>query len=356
MQEKELESKESARVFGQNTLESFASYDPDTSSWKTSQLSLLGDSTPYSETWPRAGMMRNGTSYRLQPLAPRTSVKESGLLLTTPTATVAVRSKDFRKGRLPNCAEIAMFPTPTAQQCGTQGGALSKGGRPGLWTMAAKNLWPTPTASQARSAGMILQMRRRVDAGELTREEAEQMIAGSLEPARMTPWPTPNAFPDVGELPEAWEQRRKKKKEENPNLGDLHLSLGVAVRMKEQNTGQWPTPRTRGLIGGSGSLWMMSQKVEEGTLTQEEAEQMSGSKVTPVADDGPVRLWATPCAVSWKGCGQHGSKSHKGDVAKSRLKGQVMEPGNTGQLNPTWVEWLMGYPGGWTDLEDSETP
>jgi hypothetical protein len=27
-----------------------------------------------------------------------------------------------------------------------------------------------------------------------------------------------------------------------------------------------------------------------------------------------------------------------------------------GSLNPTWVEWLMGYPSGWTDLEDSETP
>jgi hypothetical protein len=23
-----------------------------------------------------------------------------------------------------------------------------------------------------------------------------------------------------------------------------------------------------------------------------------------------------------------------------------------GQLNPTWVEWLMGYPSGWTVLED----
>jgi hypothetical protein len=23
-----------------------------------------------------------------------------------------------------------------------------------------------------------------------------------------------------------------------------------------------------------------------------------------------------------------------------------------GQLNPMWVEWLMGYPVGWTDLED----
>jgi len=26
-----------------------------------------------------------------------------------------------------------------------------------------------------------------------------------------------------------------------------------------------------------------------------------------------------------------------------------------GSLNPTWVEWLMGYPLGWTDLKDSET-
>ena len=27
-----------------------------------------------------------------------------------------------------------------------------------------------------------------------------------------------------------------------------------------------------------------------------------------------------------------------------------------GQLNPEWVEWLMGFPAGWTDLEASETP
>ena len=30
--------------------------------------------------------------------------------------------------------------------------------------------------------------------------------------------------------------------------------------------------------------------------------------------------------------------------------------GGNGKLNPTWVEWLMGYPLGWTDCEASATP
>ena len=29
---------------------------------------------------------------------------------------------------------------------------------------------------------------------------------------------------------------------------------------------------------------------------------------------------------------------------------------NNGQLNPNWVEWLMGFPAGWTDLNASGTP
>jgi hypothetical protein len=35
----------------------------------------------------------------------------------------------------------------------------------------------------------------------------------------------------------------------------------------------------------------------------------------------------------------------------------VNQAGATGgSLNPTWVEWLMGFPLGWTALEPSETP
>lgn len=46
---------------------------------------------------------------------------------------------------------------------------------------------------------------------------------------------------------------------------------------------------------------------------------------------------------------------------RSRYRGQLEELceltplGRIGRLNPMWVEWLMGYPIGWTDLDASET-
>ena len=46
----------------------FASFSPDTSLWRTLRASASEDSIEYSETWPRAGMTRSGTAYRLRPL------------------------------------------------------------------------------------------------------------------------------------------------------------------------------------------------------------------------------------------------------------------------------------------------
>ena len=80
----EPESPESGRDCGQNLPESFAFYDPDTSSWKTSQRSLFEEWVPFSETWPRSGTMRNGRCYRREPLVPTTFAK-GRLWLPTPT-------------------------------------------------------------------------------------------------------------------------------------------------------------------------------------------------------------------------------------------------------------------------------
>lgn len=63
----------------------------------------------------------------------------------------------------------------------------------------------------------------------------------------------------------------------------------------------WPTPRTKGMCGGTGNLQQMKILEKSGTITEQERKQMTA--------------------------------------------------GNGGKLNPRWVEWLMGWPIGWTALD-----
>ncbi len=60
-------------------------------------------------------------------------------------------------------------------------------------------------------------------------------------------------------------------------------------------------------------------------------------------------MWRTPSAIEGSG-GPHKGKRHRSD-ATVHLTDQV-----GGQLNPTWVEWLMGFPLGWTAFERSAMP
>lgn len=97
---------------------------------------------------------------------------------------------------------------------------------------------------------------------------------------------------------------------------------------------------------------------------------------------GQVKLYPTPKASDSKGSGPAGSKSAEHDLARGNLRGVLLyatpcardyrtgqrerydNPARAnnlndqiaGQLNPTWVEWLMGFPIGWTELNVSETP
>ena len=64
----------------------------------------------------------------------------------------------------------------------------------------------------------------------------------------------------------------------------------------------YPTPKVQSMCGGSGAAAMIEAKYLAGEITSEER--------------------------------------------------RAMRAGNGGKLNPTWVEWLMGFPTGWTDLED----
>jgi len=83
--------KEHAADFGPRSCDLLASYHPATSSWRTSQHCLLAQANgeadglaEFSETWPSAGMMRNGRTFRRQPWALPIAENVSGLW-PTPT-------------------------------------------------------------------------------------------------------------------------------------------------------------------------------------------------------------------------------------------------------------------------------
>ena len=65
----------------------------------SSQLSLLGDSTLSSPTWPRSGMTRNGTAYRLPTLAPPICATAYGLWPTPCKSSASPRQTGTWTGR-----------------------------------------------------------------------------------------------------------------------------------------------------------------------------------------------------------------------------------------------------------------
>jgi hypothetical protein len=106
--------------------------------------------------------------------------------------------------------------------------------------------------------------------------------------------------------------------------------LGVMVRM-------WPTPDT--CAGGTGPS--------------------QAKRNQPRLQDA-VKMWATPNARDWKEqtLSLALARAH-GNAEKSRQLPRQMSAEcpelRGGKLNPMWVEWLMGWPLGWTDCAASAT-
>ena len=87
-------------------------------------------------------------------------------------------------------------------------------------------------------------------------------------------------------------------------------------------------------------------------------------------DTSEKLTWPTPCARAAEDCpGERNRKSpalesvaqmaeegcHESSMEKGSNHSASVSP-TSGRLNPRWVEWLMGYPDGWTDLGSLETP
>jgi DNA (cytosine-5)-methyltransferase 1 len=98
------------------------------------------------------------------------------------------------------------------------------------------------------------------------------------------------------------------------------MPLAIAVKL-------WPTPTVHGNHNRKGA----SKESGDGLATA-------------------VKRWPTPNATDGKG------PSTRTPGKERPTCDDDLPTRAGGALNPTWVEWLMGFPLGWTDLEDSGTP
>jgi hypothetical protein len=129
-------------------------------------------------------------------------------------------------------------------------------------------------------------------------------------------WPTPNASLNGYDAdPERWEARRESLAQKYGNNG-MGMPLGIAARL-------WPTPTSR--------------------------DHKDGRYCPNVPLNGLLGrvVWATPQARDFR----TGQKEGWDNPARSRNLNDQMG----GKLSVIFVEWLMGYPAGWTACEVSAT-
>jgi len=156
-------------------------------------------------------------------------------------------------------------------------------------------------------------------------------------------WATPNT---MDHLPPRSEESTKKMQEGHRKGRKLPSNLREQVDQDTmklyQDQTMWPTPTA--MTGGTG----VAPSHKDGTHGWN-----IGAAVNDSLSENPNRLWPTPLARDYKGGRKAETLAAAGRNETNSLPDAVnSQMGKTGSLNPTWVEWLMGYPEGWTDLKD----
>src|SRR5947209_8736262 len=112
-------------------------------------------------------------------------------------------------------------------------------------------------------------------------------------------------------------------------------------RIEEKGSSLWPTPTV--IDSGSGRV--------------NQSNSPNAQERPSLALMARKRRWPTPAARDYRGAGskegyQRRSQDHQQALNEEIVHGISGE--GQGQLNPAWVETLMGFPPGWTDLSDGQ--
>ena len=113
---------------------------------------------------------------------------------------------------------------------------------------------------------------------------------------------------------------------------------------EESESGYWLTPTVFQVVGGK-------DRREKRTKYRASV----GRKDTPGCLAEQVnnpQMWPTPTRRDYKGARLPETMEKTGRNADTNsLPDAVEHRGEPGRLNPTWVEWLMGWPTGWSALK-----
>lgn len=285
---------------GRRSLESLPMFDRDSFSWRTSPGLWGSTEEPPSETssltWPVSGSMLNGT------ISPRST---SALLTYAIASSSGHGALDDRSVRS-RSRERPTLPTATASDAR---GSRRSTARTGEWSSN-----PGTTLLDAALG--------------LDGVESIARIGPRQHRRRRTPYPTPVAADANG--------GRRSKGRLRPDEGGLEATI---LRT-------WPTPTAKLATAGAVEL---DRPGHGGPDLFSAVRADLGLEAAESDDPG---LWPTATTRDWK---DTGDSIANGTVDERGLLGRAVGPSKAeGALAPDWVEWLMGFPIGWTNLDVDE--
>ena len=127
--------------------------------------------------------------------------------------------------------------------------------------------------------------------------------------------------------------------------GECYRQPMLAQTILEKESGFWPTPNTL-----EGLKPKKIERIMEYNQKARPGRSYAAMNLREQVAYGKQPIWPSPKARDYKDGTTQGTMNRTSpDLGKV-----VGQSKTTGSLNPMWVEWLMGWPLGWTDLKPLE--